>query len=174
MQLLVKAANLRLQGARAMLAGFRNPITCLLRPAIWEGGLRAAEGRWRDALAGRGLMARGVPAARVGQRMLRNPAFEAPWMHPPPPRVAPDERRAVPLDAARRSQGAAALCAYYSGDMPDGLYAPRPTDRAAQDTLLGAVDMRMSPAAVAACVGAEGAVEGADAPKKKKKKTTQL
>lgn len=43
---------------------------------------------------------------------------------------------AVPLDAARRSQGAAALCAYYSGDMPAGLYAPRPTDRAAQDTLL--------------------------------------
>ena len=71
---------------------------------------------------------------------------------------------AVPLDAARRSQGAAALCAYYSGDMPDGLYAPRPTDRAAQDTLLGAVDMCMSPAAVAACVGTEGAVEGADAP----------
>ena len=50
------------------------------------------------------------------------------------------------------------------GDMPDGLYAPRPTDRPAQDTLLGAVDMRMSPAALAACVGTEGAVEGADAP----------
>ena len=103
MQLLVKAANLRLQAARAMLAGFRNPITCPLRPAIWEGGLRAAEGRWRDALAGRGLMARGVPAARAGQRMLRNPAFEAPWMHPPPPRVAPDERRARAAARAERT-----------------------------------------------------------------------
>ena len=51
MQLLVKAANLRLQAVRAMLAGFRNPITCPLRPAIWEGGLRAAE----SALAQCGL-----------------------------------------------------------------------------------------------------------------------
>ena len=61
----------------------------------------------------------------------------------------------MPLDAARRSQGAAALCAYHSGDMPAGLYAPRPTDCAAQDTLLAAVDMRMSPTAVAACLGKE-------------------
>ena len=68
------------------------------------------------------------------------------------------------MDAARRSQGAAALCAYYSGDLPNGLYAPRPTDRAAQDTLLGAVDMRMSHTAVAACLGTEGAVAGAVAP----------
>ena len=71
---------------------------------------------------------------------------------------------AVPLDAARRSQGAAALRAYYSGDMPAGLYAPRPTDRAAQDTLLGAVDMRMSPTAVAACLGTEDPVAGAATP----------
>ena len=39
-QLVVKGANLRLQTARAMLAGFRNPVRCPLRPAIWEGGLR--------------------------------------------------------------------------------------------------------------------------------------
>ena len=75
----------------------------------------------------------------------------------------PAASKAVPLDAAGRSQGAAALCAYYSGDMPDGLYAPRPTDRAAQDTLLGAIDMRMSSTA-AGCLGTEGAVAGAVAP----------
>ena len=48
-------------------------------------------------------MARGVPAARAGQRMLRNPAFEAPWMHPPPPHVAPDERRARAAARAERT-----------------------------------------------------------------------
>ena len=89
------------QGAKAAGLGERRSEEKVPQPyqlpaaaGHWEGGLRAAEGRWRDALAGRGLMARGVPAARAGQRMLRNPAFEAPWMHPPPPRVAPDERRA--------------------------------------------------------------------------------
>ena len=102
-QLLVKAANLRLQAARAMLAGFPNPISCPLRPAIWDGGLREAEARWRAALAGRGLMARGVSAAPAGQRTQRNPAFEAPWMHPPPPRAAPAERRARAAARAERA-----------------------------------------------------------------------
>ena len=102
-QLLVKAANLRLQAARAVLAGFPNPSSCPLRPAIWEGGLEEAEGRWRDALAGRGLMARGAPAAPAGPRMQRNPAFEAPWMHPAPPRVAPAERRARAAARAERT-----------------------------------------------------------------------
>ena len=127
----------------------------------------------RQALAREAAIAAARKAQVVWQHYGEQPTFWFHWLtrerqqlttihalrcgpHPDSP--------AVPLDAARRSQGAAALCAYYSGDMPDGLYAPRPTDRAAQDTLLGAVDMRMSPAAVAACVGTEGAVEGADAP----------
>ena len=135
-------------------------------------GLMHARAR-RQALAREAAIAAARKAQVVWQHYGEQPTFWFHWLtrerqqlttidalrcgpHPDSP--------AVPLDAARRSQGAAALCAYYSGDMPDGLYAPRPTDRAAQDTLLGAVDMRMSPAAVAACVGTEGAVEGADAP----------
>ena len=42
-QLVVKGGNLRLQAARAMLAGYRNPVRCSLQPALWQGGLRATE-----------------------------------------------------------------------------------------------------------------------------------
>ena len=52
---------------------------------------------------------------------------------------------AVPLDAARRSRGAAALRDFFSGAHPAGLYAQRDVDCAAQNTLLAAVDMRMAP-----------------------------
>ena len=104
-QLVVKGANLRLQAARAMLAGFRNPVRCPLRPAFWEGGLRATEDCWRAELAGRGLLARLAPAAAGGPRMQRDPAFDAPECASPrcaqrlrgaPPRVLTARRGGRP------------------------------------------------------------------------------
>ena len=101
-QLAVKAANLRLQARRAVLGGHANPLGSPLRPAVWGAGLHAMEARWREALAGRGLLPRlgrapGPGAAPPGQH---NPAFEAPWMRPAPPRAPPGERRGRTLAAA--------------------------------------------------------------------------
>ena len=73
---------------------------------------------------------------------------------------APDSP-VVPLDAANHVQGGEALRAFFSGASPDGLYAKRPVDLAAQDELLAAVDVRMSSDAAAACLGApQGAPAG--------------
>ena len=105
MQLVVKAANVRLQAAHAMLAYYRNPVRCPLRPALWEGRLRATEDRWRATLAGRGLMARLAPAAAAdGPRAQRDPALNAFRMRQPPPRPAPAQRAAARADHAARRQ----------------------------------------------------------------------
>ena len=83
-QLVVKGANLRLQAARAILAGYHIPVRCPLRTALWEGGLRATEDRWRATLAGRGLMARLAPVAADGPRARRDPAFDGALDAPAP------------------------------------------------------------------------------------------
>ena len=101
--LVVKDANLRLQAARATLAGYLNPVRCPLRPALREAGLRAPEDRWRATLAGRGLLARLAPPAAGGPRTRRDPAFDAPWMHQPPTRPAPAQRAAARCECADRA-----------------------------------------------------------------------
>ena len=86
-----------------MLAGYRNPVRCPLRPALWEGGLRATEDRWRAALAGRRLLPRLAPAAAGGPRTRRDPAFDAPCMRQPPLRLAPAQRTAGNAERAQRA-----------------------------------------------------------------------
>jgi hypothetical protein len=58
--------------------------------------------------------------------------------------------------AAGRQQAMRYAEAFFSGDSPTGLFRPAPTDPHAQQELLGALDMFLSPAAAASTLGPSG------------------
>ena len=66
--------------------------------------------------------------------------------------VAPGQQNAIPLSSpGGREAAAATLVSFFSGATSGGMYASRPTDVAAQDELLGAIDARLSEQRMLAC-----------------------
>jgi hypothetical protein len=144
---------------------------CLAHPELPWPRLALLEARAaRQALAAEAATAAALHAHVVWQMHGEQPTFWFHWVTRerqqrttiPALRCGPaPDSPVVPLDAANHVRGGEALRAFFSGASPDGLYAQRPVDLAAQDELLAAVDVRMSSDAADACLGAH---QGAPAP----------
>ena len=94
-ELVVKAANVRLQGLRRMRQGCPMPLLEPIRPAIWGTGLRTTEAKWLSDLADKGLVLRRPVLRAAGTRGALAVEYDAAWMHPPPARAAPRARGAA-------------------------------------------------------------------------------
>jgi hypothetical protein len=91
-ELVVKTANLRMQGLRRLQPDCPMPLLAPLKPVIWGSGLRDLEAKWMDNLAGRGLAPRGLVARVPGNRGALAVEYDALWLRPSPARPPPRAR----------------------------------------------------------------------------------